>query len=490
MKARQISQITRRAFLAATTTTAIAACGSDENQGQDNTGNGGAGVGGAGEGGATSATTSGGGGGEGGQGGGMPYAPGPEPPDAWIPDGDEDGTAFAWGVQTGDALPEAVLVSVRTLEPSVALTVMRGIEGGWEEESSGQTFTPVDGVVQLELTQLAADTTYAVAFFADDGVRRSRPARFRTALPAGASRVVRFGATSCLGSNNDPWPCLSASVDERLDFFLLLGDTIYGDNSPDQFDYVEKFKTALSRYGLQDCTAGTSIVATWDDHEVDNNWSWNDSGIQTKFDDAIAAFRQALPQREGSAGMTGIWRKLSWGDAVDLFVLDCRGERMSGDYISPEQLSWLKSELSASTARFKIILNSVPIFDFSGTVIGPFSQGDRWQGHPTQRDDVLGHIDSTGIAGVVWVSGDVHFGAIGQVDQDGGLGDDQWDVIVGPAGSLVNPSAVLLQENARMPVVIRNHNYCSFEADPDSGTLVCRFIDDDGSVIREHTLQV
>jgi alkaline phosphatase D len=482
MKARQL---TRRAFLAASSTAAVAACSSESNEGEP-----GATTGQGGAGGSTSSTASGeGGSGDGGAGGGMPYEPGPEPADVWTPGGSEDSVAFAWGVQTGDAFPESVIVSVRTLEPTVTLTVMKGVANGWEEESSGQSFTPVDGVVQLELTQLTADTTYSIAFYAEDGTRRTRPGRFRTALPAGESRVIRFGASSCLGDNNDPWPCLSQSVAERLDFFLLLGDAIYADNNPDQFNYVEKFKTALSRYGLKDLTAGTSIVVTWDDHEIDNNWSWSDNGIQAKFDDAILAYRQALPQRDG-AGTAGIWRKLSWGDALDLFVLDCRAERENGNYISPEQLDWLKQELSNSTATFKVILNSVPIFDFTGTVIGPFSQGDRWQGYPTQRDDVLGHVADEGLTGVVWVSGDVHFGMIGQVDTAGGAGEGAWDVLVGPAGSLVNPSAVLVQESARMPVVIRNHNYCLFEADPAAGTLLCRYIDDDGDTLAEHTLQL
>ncbi|HHH10769.1 MAG TPA: hypothetical protein ENK23_01660, partial [Sorangium sp.] len=197
--------------------------------------------------------------------------PGPEPAAPWSPPGDEDGAAFAWGVQTGDALPTAVMVSVRTLETSVSLTLVKGVADGWEEVTSGEVFVPVDGVVQLELSELNADTTYAIAFFAADTTRRSRVARFRTALTTGASRLLRFGATSCLGNANDPWPCMSFSTAEKLDFFLLLGDTIYADANPNQFDYVEKFKTALSLSGLQDTCAGTSIVATWDDHEIDNN---------------------------------------------------------------------------------------------------------------------------------------------------------------------------------------------------------------------------
>ena len=50
----------------------------------------------------------------------------------------------------------------------------------------------------------------------------------------------------------------------------------------------------------------------------------------------------------------------------------------SGLYISRE-MDWLKSSLSASTARFKFIMNSVPIIDFND-LIGEVEAIDRWQG--------------------------------------------------------------------------------------------------------------
>jgi alkaline phosphatase D len=345
-----------------------------------------------------------------------------------------------------------------------------------------------DGMVHLELDELWTDTTYAIAFFAEDGRRRSRVARFRTAIPAGESRIVRFGATSCLGDDDEPWPSLSHSPAERLDFFLLLGDTIYADNNPNQFVFDTKYETALSLSGLNDLTAGTSVVATWDDHEVDNNWSWDDNGIQQLHADALANFRRYIPQREGPNGV--IWRKLSWGDAIDLFVLDCRGERLSGNYVTPQQMNWLKQELSASTATFKIILNSVPIYDFTGTVIGVIGADDRWQGYPAQRAEILAHIELDGITGVLWVAGDVHFGAIGKVDPSGGVAENQWEVIAGPAGSFINLSAILIPENERTPVVVTEHNWVLFEADPAAGTISVQFIADDNQVVGEQTLQL
>ena len=64
---------------------------------------------------------------------------------------------------------------------------------------------------------------------------------------------------------------------------------------------------------MRDLTHSTSVVATWDDHEVDNNWSWNStSQINEKYANGLAMFRRAFPQKMGLQG-SGLWRRLSWG---------------------------------------------------------------------------------------------------------------------------------------------------------------------------------
>ena len=154
-------------------------------------------------------------------------------------------------------------------------------------------------------------------------------------------------------------------------------------------------------------------------------------------------FHKALPNRSNSTG--GIYRKLSQGSVLDIFVLDCRGERISDDaqYISVGQMDWLKDSLTSSTARFKIIFNSVPITDFVN-LIGEVESIDRWQGFPEQRTEILEHIEDTGIEGVLWISGDFHFGLISQVSPLGQTGDTMNEVLVGPSGSLLNIMGELL----------------------------------------------
>ncbi len=414
------------------------------------------------------------------------HSPGPEPASPWMAPGDEDNSAFAWGVQTGDADSESVLVSVRTLESSVTIAVARGTASGWDPIAELTDLVPVDGVVQTLIDDLAADTTYSLAIYSADRSRRSRTARFRTAVPPGESRRLRIGATTGLGGHW-PWPSLSRASTEKLDFFVLAGDTIYADWG-DDVGFVAKWKEALSTTGLNDLTASTSVIATWDDHEVADNWSYTTAGMEATALEALAAYRQGLPQGQGPGG-TGVWRRLSWGTVADIFVLDCRGERRDGNYISPDQMGWLKSGLTDSEATFKLIINSVPIIDFTD-LIGAIYAGDRWQGFPTQRGEIVEHIHDNAIDGVLWISGDFHIGGIGRVDAAGGAGDDQWEVLTGPTGSPINEGSAFFNTGERYPVFVKVHSYSYLELDPVAGTALVRFIDDSGDVADELVLDI
>ncbi len=417
------------------------------------------------------------------------WEPGPEPA-PWQPPGVEDPVAFAFGVQTGDATLDGVRVSVRTLEPSVALVVVRGVEDGWEEVARMDGLVPDDKVVQVELVDLVPDTTYAVAFYAEDGSdRRSSPSRFRTALYPGYQRVVRFGATSCLGGDR-PWPSLTRAAEQKLDFFVLLGDTIYADPSwGDAFDHEADWEEALVQQGMRDLTQSTSLVATWDDHEVRNDWRGDDDDMPAFKDVALDAFRRAIPMGEGPGTVSQIWRRLKWGDTLELFVLDCRSERSGDAYISAEQMDWLKAGLVDSTARFKIVCNSVPICDMDDVYFGIGAE-DRWDGYPAQREELLSWIRDTGVEGVLFIAGDFHWGALATIGRPGFDYDDQFEVFCGPGGSTINPLAFVVQPGDHYRLVIRQHNYTAFEADPVAGTIRVAFIADDGAVIGTETLSL
>lgn len=418
-----------------------------------------------------------------------PGVPGPEPA-PWQPPGTEDPVAFAFGVQTGDAVLDGVIVSCRTLEPSVTCVVMRGVDDGWEEVQRHEGLVPDDKVAQLELVDLVPDTTYAVAFYAEDGSdRRSSPSRARTALYPDSTRVVRFGATSCLGGNQ-PWESLTRAAENLPDFFVLLGDTIYADPDwGDDFDHEADWEEALIVQGMRDVTQATSLVATWDDHEVRNDWRGDDGDMPAFKDVALTAFRRAVPMRLGTGTLSDLWRRLTWGDTLELFVLDCRSERFGDDYVSREQLDWLKDGLATSTARFKIVCNSVPICDMDDVYFG-IADDDRWDGYPAQRTELLEWIRDAGVPGVLFIAGDFHWGAIATIGRPGFDHDDRYEVFCGPGGTSINPLMAVVNANDHYLEVVKRHNVTLFEADPAAGTIRVVFVADDGSVIAERTLSL
>lgn len=131
----------------------------------------------------------------------------------------------------------------------------------------------------------------------------------------------------------------------------------------------------------------------------------------------------------------------------------------------------------ASPAVFKLIVNSVPIGDM------PFpSEGDRWEGYPTQRDEILRFIDETPIDGVLWIGGDFHFASAGRVSRDG-AGATQAEILVGPGAQIGNPAAWLLRD-PQFDWASTTNNYTSLELDPALPRITVRWHDGGGSVIQ------
>lgn len=406
----------------------------------------------------------------------------PEPAE-WTPPGTEDETAFAWGLQSGDVTDSSVILSMRSTHTELTVLVVEASGESWTEHTR-QAVTRTDETVQIELTGLRPDTAYRwIVLGPDDS--RSRIGRFRSALGADGWRVLHIGATSCLGGN-EPWPNLSYAAAAELDLFILDGDTVYADSATTLEDYRAYWRAAMSTEGLRAVTARTSIIATWDDHEVGNNWAKEDLA-EGQFEAALQAYRESLPQRVGATG--AVWRKQSWGAVADIFVLDCRGEREEPDqYISQEQMDWVKAAVVASTARFKLILTSVPMSDFTD-MLGASLDEDRWQGYPAQRTELLTAVGS--VPGVLWTGGDFHLGAVVGVDRpgSGGPAEGQWEVMVGPSGSTLNVLAELYEDTTgQFPILFAAWNYAQLRLDPGTGEVLVTFVGDDGGTIAEITL--
>ena len=405
-------------------------------------------------------------------------------PERWVPEETVNNIVFPSGIQVGDVMSTRGFVSIQTTETQVSWKLVEQTDDAWGDLSEG-TESATEGVVQFTIVNLKPDTAYCLVCFSESG-ERSTVTRFRSALGDTDWRIVTFGAASCLGGNL-PWQTLTRAAEEKLDFFLLLGDTVYT-NARNDSTARNDWKWALKVEGMEDLTQSTSIIATWDDHELVNNFDWdlveNPSEV---FENAWRAFQNSVPMDKEQTGK--MYRRISHGSVCDVFVLDCRGERRSssGLYISVEQMDWLKTALSASSARFKFVMNSVPIIDFTD-LIGEVEAIDRWQGFPEQRTEILSYIEDNGIEGVIWLSGDFHFGLVAQVSPTGAIGDTMMEVLNGPTGSFINIMGELMVPTEQYQDAVATWTYTKYMCNPQTGEVQVQFIDDSGDVLLERSL--
>ena len=140
-----------------------------------------------------------------------------------------------------------------------------------------------------------------------------------------------------------------------------------------------------------------------------------------------------------------IWRHLSYGDLVDLFLVDTRrygrdrqvepdeglplGFRRQGAVDDPRrqllgaaQEAWLSEGLRSSTAAWKVIANQVVLAPLKavgapeGTGASVYANPDQWDGYPQARDRLLDVLDE--VDDVVVLTGDVHLSLAFDVARD------------------------------------------------------------------------
>lgn len=397
---------------------------------------------------------------------------GPDPT-AWVralPESD----AFPLGVATGDAAPTSIIAWTQYTGDTVLALVV------WRDQSIAGVFAtdPNEaGFVHVEVDDLDAGTHYEYAFVEyDDEVPLARSAQgiFRTAIALDTLAPVVFGAIACTNQRFNLAP-LERAARHPFDLFLHLGDCTYADGAETPDEYRELWAQNLARAPYRSLRGQTSFLATWDDHEVDNNWN------PEEMDPAhVAVARDAFFEHQpiGRLPMDPdrIWRSFRWGMTAEFFVLDTRGERRpssrgrpDAQYLSPAQFDWLLAGLRDSPALFKIVMNSVPIGEF------PYpSTRDRWVGYPAQRDALLSAIELDDIEGVVFISGDFHHASAGRAAA-AGPGARVLEFLVGPGGQIPNPLHIALPALPQFDWATGVNNYARFHLDPETRELTVSY---------------
>ncbi|MDQ3036215.1 MAG: alkaline phosphatase D family protein [Myxococcota bacterium] len=402
----------------------------------------------------------------------------------------ESTDAFPLGVASGDATSTSAIFWARYAGAMPLELVVWEMDGETYARTAhvGSVEPSEGGYVHADVATLAPGARHRFAFFELDGdarVARSAIGRMRAALAEGALETLLIGAVSCTANTRSLATLAHAGARDDLDVFLYVGDTTYNDGSSSLDEYRAKWIQSVGRAEYRALRGATSALATWDDHEFDNDWNPEtfDAASRTA---AVRTFFEHQPVRRDAAAPDRVWKSVRWGRTAELFVLDCRSERRpstrgtpEAEYVSRAQMDWLKSALEASDAVFKIIVNSVPISDFPGAF--DFAQNDRWEGYPAQRQEILSFIDERALTGVLWVAGDFHLASAQRVATSG-PGSAQTEVLVGPGAQTGNLLARFLT-SAQFDFATGENNYTVLELDPATTRARVWWHDGDGVVI-------
>lgn len=402
------------------------------------------------------------------------------------------------GVQAGDAVGGQVTLWSRADRPSRLIAeISRDPDFRKVRTVPGPVVTPdtdLTGRIGVRGLPSGQDLFYRItAVDLDDHRRTSAPVagRFRSGITS--RRDISFIWSGDIagqgwGVNPDLGGYRIADAMRRADadFFLSSGDNCYADGPiqetvtlPDGRvwrnlvteeksavaitldQYRGQYKYNLMADNYRAFLGETAQITQWDDHEVFNNWYPGEvlegrAGFPdgTRADDlaprARQAFHEYIPVSDLSPDRIGrIYRKLSFGPLMDLFILDMRTfkdpnttnlETTPDDGIlGAEQTEWFLREMGRSTATWKVVANDLPL----GLVVPDgsnqesISNGD--DGAPLGREHALATILTAlkrmGIRNHVWLTADVHYTAAHHYSPDRAAYQDFdpfWEFVSGP----------------------------------------------------------
>jgi hypothetical protein len=360
-----------------------------------------------------------------------------------------------------------------------------------------QTSVSSDFTKIFPLNGLIAETTYYMNVIVNGVPQCASPpySYFKTFAPNGTSRTFNFVVMTDFASVTkltksvrtfasaaaaDPvFAFIGGDFDHRNPITLsdkrLMFKDLYNPNTP----YMNDFVNLILRR--------TPIIHQWDDHDSGLN------NVDRTFPDwnlTQQAFQEYVPSYPLPSITPGIWQKFRYAQA-ECFVLDCRSQRdpendpddsnksmLDGNALgSAGELQWLENGLLSSGARWKIIFTSV--------VINPSTKfPDGWAGYQTEWNALKDFIHTNNIQNVVFISGDLHLGAIDNgtqagfpemcVSQPNGIGHHP----TGPYG--------IWSEGYYQDDTCTGYGLVTISSDPDQ--LILQAVDEFGNIQRSYTV--
>ena len=247
---------------------------------------------------------------------------------------------------------------------------------------------------------------------------------------------IAFG--SC-GSEEHPLPVFDLVVKHKPGLFIFLGDNIYGDTK--NMDTLQlKYNMLAAKPSFQNLKQHVPIIATWDDHD----FGWNDAGRHYPFKKESKEIflnffdEPATSARRNREGIYTAYMFETRGKKLQIIVLDNRTfrddlKKYNGEFKDDEryfypldyapyqnadstllgaaQWAWLENELM-KPADLRLVC--------SGSQFGIEYNGyEAWANFPHEQKRFLDLVKKTKANGVLFLTGDVHYGEISKLEEPG-----------------------------------------------------------------------
>lgn len=287
------------------------------------------------------------------------------------------------------------------------------------------------------------------------------------------SLPARISFGSCADQTR-PQPILDKIVARSPDLFIYLGDNIYGDTADMQV-LRDKYQLLADKAEFQNLRRTCPTLAIWDDHDYGTNDGGRHYAMKKESREVFLDFWQE-PADSTRRSHPGIYHEHQFSDGkrtLQVLLLDTRTFRddirlrekapeFKNEYrpheepgptlLGRDQWKWLEQRLRAP-ADLRIVATSIQ-FGHS------YNGWESWTLFPHERQRMMEIIKRTNANGVVFISGDVHWGEINRQEvPDGyplfdvtasGINQD-WDTI--------EPST------RRLGTAVAEYNFGSIEID-------------------------
>ena len=390
-----------------------------------------------------------------------------------VPPTDLSGDPFTLGVASGDPTDQSVILWTRLAVDSLNGGGMpaQDIEVLWEV-SSTDTFDDIVSsglataeerfghAVHIDVPLSTGESIVFYRFRIGDYV--SPIGKTRLSSPSGSTTPIKVAAVSCQNYTDGFYNAYADLVEQSPDLVTFLGDYIYesgvgtldattvrlhnSDEIKDLVAYRNRYALYRSDPLLQAAHAECPWVITWDDHEVENNYanltpqdSADAEGHAARRAVAYQAWWEHMPVRLSpptDESLT-IYRQFSWGDLLNLLVVDgrqYRDDQACGDAVlstqpacdealdpartmlGAEQEKWFSENINDTTKVWNVMANQTVMTDIRlGAAVLNY---DQWDGYAPDRNRILSDVVDQGVENFVVLTGDIHLAGVGQLTID------------------------------------------------------------------------